>query len=303
MKRTLAALLLGILTLANSSRAADASRSVVIISIDGCVPSLMQDEYAKNLKSLWQDGCYSWDAQTVNPSVTMVAHASMLTGVLPEKHGVKSNGYSADRDPMPVPTLLDLARKAGLQTAFIAAKHKMRHLEKTSAYGCVKHPRNEIEELGYDPRDPHPAQRPRYDVVRAVKECFGVVRPNVCFIHFSQPDLAGHTFGWGSSEYVYALRQVDVQIGELLAFWKRSAYLDQTLIIVTADHGGHEKTHGTHSPEDMTIPWIAWGERIRKNHELQTAVNVVDTAATAAYFLKLKVPKSWDGQVISEIFR
>lgn len=303
MTRSLVGMLLLVLAWCIRLDAADASRSVVIISLDGCVPSLMQDEYAKNLKSLWQNGAFTWGAQTVNPSITMVAHASMLTGVLPGKHEVKSNDYSADRDPMPVPTLLELARKAGLPTVFVAAKYKMRHLEKTSAYGCVKHPSNEIEELGYDPRDPHHTQRPRYDVVRAVKECFGVVRPNVCFIHFSQPDLTGHTFGWNSTEYVYALRQVDVQIGELLTFWKRNGYLDNTLVLVTSDHGGHKNTHGTNSPEDMTIPWIAWGDRIRKNHELQTAVNVVDTAATAAYFLKLKVPKSWDGQVISEIFR
>ena len=32
-----------------------------------------------------------------------------------------------------------------------------------------------------------------------------------------------------------------------------------TTVIVTADHGGHGRDHGTERPEDVLIPWIAWG--------------------------------------------
>ena len=89
-----------------------------------------------------------------------------------------------------------------------------------------------------------------------------------------------------------------------MAYWRKTGFLDDnTMIIITADHGGHEKTHGTDKFSDMTIPWVAWGTRVRKNHELETPVRIDDTAATAAFFLKLKVPKNWDGKVITEVFR
>ena len=55
-----------------------------------------------------------------------------------------------------------------------------------------------------------------------------------------------------------------------------------TLIIVTSDHGGHETHHGTDLPEDMTIPWIAWGAGVRRGHALTNRVTLPDTAATIA---------------------
>lgn len=281
---------------------ADSSRHVVIISLDGCIPLLMQDEHARNLRALWQNGCYSWSAQTVNPSVTLTAHASLLTGVTPDKHGVKSNAYSSEENPLNVPTILELARKAGLETVFIASKMKLLHLDKAGSANVSLFPRTVMEELGYDPNDPSRTQPP-FDVVKAVRECFGSVTPNLCVIHFAEPDHKGHAFGWRSAEYVYALRQVDQKIGALLAFWKRSGYRDTALIIVTADHGGHDNTHGTTDSRDMTIPWIAWGQKIRKNHALQTPIRIDDTAATAAFYLKLRIPPQWDGRVITEIFR
>jgi predicted AlkP superfamily pyrophosphatase or phosphodiesterase len=304
MKHLLLGTLLGMAT-ALASLGADSSRHVVIITLDGCTPALFEDEYAQNLRWLWNRGCYTWRAQTVMPSVTMVAHASLLTGLLPARHGVASNAFQADAEGgLKVPTLLELAKKAGLQTAFIASKGKMRHLDKPGTADCSAYPHSELEELGYDPKKPDTPPRAPFDTVKAVRRCFGAVTPNVCFIHFSQPDLTGHKDGWDSEEFTYALRQVDRKLGELLSDWRRTGFLDSnTMIIVTADHGGHEKTHGTDDPRDMTIPWIVWGPGVRKNHALQTPVRIDDTAATAAYFLKLRIPKDWDGRVIAEIFR
>src|ERR1043166_9254686 len=226
-----------------------------LISLDGCKPSFLQDDYVPNLRSLWKTGSYSWSAQTVNPSVTLVAHASMLTGLLPPKHGVDWNDYKPDKGEIGVPTLFDLAHKAGLQTAFVGSKRKLRHLDRPGTASMSVFPRTELQETGIDPKNPYADPRPTFDTVKAVRECFGQIRPHLCFIHFSQPDLAGHTFGWESQEILYAIRQLDQQIGALFAYWRKTGFLDNTVIILTADHGGHEKTHGTEKSQDMTIPW------------------------------------------------
>ena len=76
---------------------------------------------------------------------------------------------------------------------------------------------------------------------------------------------------------------------------------EETLLIVTADHGGHDTTHGYSLPEDMTIPWIASGAGIQPA-ELTSPVNIVDTAATAAFALDLDIPTEWDGVPIYEAF-
>ena len=72
-------------------------------------------------------------------------------------------------------------------------------------------------------------------------------------------------------------------------------------VIVTADHGGHDTTHGSSLPEDMTIPWIVSGPGIRPGG-LTTQVHTMDTAATAAFALGLPLPAEWDGVPVYEAF-
>ena len=68
-----------------------------------------------------------------------------------------------------------------------------------------------------------------------------------------------------------------------------------------ADHGGHDTTHGSQLPEDMTIPWFASGPGIQPK-QLGTQVHTMDTAATAAFALGLPIPMEWDGVPVYEAF-
>ena len=70
-------------------------------------------------------------------------------------------------------------------------------------------------------------------------------------------------------------------------------------IIVTADHGGHDRIHGTDLPEDMTIPMIFMGEEFPKNKEL-TGVSILDIAPTIARIMSLDVPREWEGKSLVE---
>src|SRR5207249_999051 len=73
--------------------------------------------------------------------------------------------------------------------------------------------------------------------------------------------------------------------------------------LITADHGGHDLTHGTNSPEDMTIPWIAAGPGIKRGYEIKRPVSLIDTAATVLravgttdYYVE------WTSKSVDEIF-
>ena len=76
----------------------------------------------------------------------------------------------------------------------------------------------------------------------------------------------------------------DEALGKILAELDARGLRDETLIIVTADHGGHDTTHGSSMPEDMTIPWIVSGPFVQPK-VLTTQVHTMDTAATAAFML------------------
>ena len=72
---------------------------------------------------------------------------------------------------------------------------------------------------------------------------------------------------------------------------------DEYTVIVTADHGGHDRCHGTELAEDMTIPMIFHGEEFEKNKELEN-ISILDIAPTIADIMNLEVPREWEGKSI-----
>ena len=126
--------------------------------------------------------------------------------------------------------------------------------------------------------------------------------PNVLFIHFAITDGMGHSYGWLSPQQFSVLFRADEALKQFLDELDARNLRNETLFIVTADHGGHGSTHGSNSPEDMTIPWIAAGPGIQSNKALTALVHTMDTAATAAFALGLSIPAEWDGVPVYEAF-
>ena len=82
------------------------------------------------------------------------------------------------------------------------------------------------------------------------------------FLHIGEPDLTGHTTGWGNNNYSNMVRLVDAQIGRIFeAATTNAALSNQTVLIVTTDHGGRG-LFGHSEPqyrENYTIPFFLWG--------------------------------------------
>jgi hypothetical protein len=123
----------------------------------------------------------------------------------------------------------------------------------------------------------------------------------VMLVHFPLIDGMGHEYGWLSPEQLSVAFRGDQALQTLLTAMDQAGLRDSTLLMITADHGGHETTHGYSLPDDMTIPWIAAGPGIRPGR-LTSAINTTDTAATAAWALGLSLPAEWDGHPVLEAF-
>ena len=66
-------------------------------------------------------------------------------------------------------------------------------------------------------------------------------------------------------------------------------------VIITADHGGHDRTHGTEMPEDMTIPIIMLGNGIDTAGDISGA-NIKDIAPTITKLLGVEPDPDWEGK-------
>jgi predicted AlkP superfamily pyrophosphatase or phosphodiesterase len=236
-----------------------------------------------NLTSLMQSGAFSLGAQTVFPSLTLVAHASMLGGMCPSKHGVDWNDYLPERGYAQGTDLFDLAHAAGFRTVMYVGKHKMSQLTEPSSLD--KYIYIEDTDSAF-----------MGSLIANFPEDFGVL-----FIHLLATDEAGHAYGWLSQEQLSVIRGADEALGMLLAALDARNLRAETLMIVSSDHGGYGNGHGTDIREDMTIPWVAAGPAIRPV-TLTSPVHTMDTAATAAFALGLPIPPEWDGVPVYEAF-
>ena len=100
-----------------------------------------------------------------------------------------------------------------------------------------------------------------------------------------------------SPEYLEQINRVDGLLGQFVA-----TLSDEDSILIQADHGGHERTHGTDLPEDMIVPWLVVGPNIRRNHQIKGDVNLIDTAPTLARLLDVQPHPDWEGHCIEEAF-
>jgi predicted AlkP superfamily pyrophosphatase or phosphodiesterase len=253
---------------------APSPRKLVIVSIDGLRGDAAAT--APTLAGLAARGASTWRAQTVMPSITLSAHASMLSGDRPDVHGMTWPEWDPRGAMIPVPTILAIAREAGLRTAMVVGKPKLAHLNPSGSTDVFVVCGNDDDV-----------------VTRALVEIN--LGTDLLFVHLPDTDLAGHRQGWMSPAYLAALAGADQALGRLVA-----AAPPSTTFLVTADHGGHGKDHSAGEPQDTTIPWIIAGPGIRQGLVLSQLVRVYDTAPTAAAVLGLPVPLSMEGRPVAE---
>ena len=123
---------------------------------------------------------------------------------------------------------------------------------------------------------------------------------DLSFVYLGRTDSAGHESGWMSDEYIKAISDADRCVGTLLKSLA-VAEIDVQGVLLT-DHGGHDRSHGTDIQEDMTIPWIAFGNCVKSGHMISSSVRIFDTCPTIAHMLGLSMAKEWDGLVIEDAF-
>ncbi len=270
-------------TAANTAMPKPAIQRVIILSLDGLRPDAIELAPMPNLLNLMKTSAYSLTAQTIRPSATLPAHSSMLTGMCPSKHGVDWNDYIPQKGIAKGTDIFDLTHTAGMKNYMYVGKEKLQQVTDAS---------NIDRFVFVNDRDKVVMQTLLADFPQDF---------DLLFIHFATIDDMGHVYGWLSPEQLSVAFRADEAIGELLSALNERGLHDETLLIVTADHGGHNLTHGSSHSEDMTIPWIISGPGIRAG-QLTTSINITDTAATVAYALGLSFPKQWDGVPVVEAF-
>jgi phosphopentomutase len=95
-----------------------------------------------------------------------------------------------------------------------------------------------------------------------------------------------------SKEYLDRINNAFKGIEELI-----KTFGEEYHFIITADHGGHERMHGTTDKEDMTIPQFYFGKKFTAGKEY-TGISILDVAPTISDILGIGVQPEWEGTSI-----
>lgn len=254
-------------------------KKVILISIDGMRPDGLKTCGSEFLNEILNKSSYTFDAKTVYPSITLPCHLSLFHSVPPERHGTTTNTYVVP--VRPVSGLFEQLKIAGKKSAMFFGWEPMRDIGRPKSLAASEY----IDSNLFEHSDAMVTER----ALNYIK----FAKPDFIFLYMAETDdKGGHDCGWMSETYLdyvkHAINNVKKVIDEVG---------EEYTIIVTSDHGGHGRTHGTDMPEDMTIPMIFCGSEFEKNKELKD-INILDIAPTIAEIMCLDVPREWEGKSI-----
>jgi arylsulfatase A-like enzyme len=258
---------------------------VIILSEDGLRPDALEQAHAPMHQALMREGAFTMHARTIRTASTLPSHAAMLSGYDVPAHGLSWNSWQPSRGYIKVPTVFSVATAAGHEAVAFVGKRKLEHIAEPGKVTLFSNPGFLCNKV----------------VVPAAAH-FRENRPQVEFVHFSDPDEGGHRVGWMSPDQLNAIGHADACLAKLVAAIKATDP-EHTLLIISADHGGRGRNHSGAREEDRLIPWIVWGAGVRPGHRIDAPVSTVDTAATALWALGYEPSPGGAGHPVTEAFK
>lgn len=250
----------------------------ILILVDGMRPDALEN--IENAQSIIKKSTYTMSAQTVFPSVTLPCLISLFHSVEPMRHGTTTNIYMPQ--VRPIRGLCEVLKGAGKECAIFYDWEEVRDVSRPNSIAHAAFYAG--KRIGYLETGKKLADE-LIDYAKNYKMDFA-------FLHLACTDWTGHRFGWLSDEYMSAMQSSWNNIEKII-----SELGDEYTYIITADHGGHDRTHGSEMPEDMTIPVMLCGENFEKGKEIEN-VKLIDIAPTIAKLIGAEPDEEWEGTAL-----
>ena len=254
-------------------------KKVILILVDGMRPDGFEkcgNPFAEEIKKL---GTSRMNARTVMPSVTLPCHMSLFHSTDPDRHGILSNTYVPQIHY--IEGLIDRIARRGGKCAMFYNWEELRDL-------CRPGDTLDYSLFINEERAPGTDVRITDGAIRYIAD----EKPDFVFLYLGETDEIGHGNGWMSEKYLGA-------INTAIDCTKRvfEALGEEYTLILTADHGGHDRGHGSDMPEDMTIPIFCVGSDFEKGVSLPGG-SIKDIAPTVAKVMGIDPVREWEGKAM-----
>lgn len=277
--------------------------SVVMVTLDttradrlGCYGSTAG--LTPFLDSLAAHGILFENAQTVAP-ITLPSHASMMTGLYPNKHEVRNNGMFVLGDD--VETLAEVFSENGYATgAFISAQVLVARYGLDQGFDVYDDDLSQSRKAGHGVV---PARRGNVTLEAAKRwlETIPQDKPVFLWLHLYDPHAPYDPPGnfrarFPSDPYAGEIAFTDAVVADLVATLDQSGRLDDTVLTVLADHGEGLGEHGenTHGfllhQATIHVPWILTTPAIDQPIRVVDPVSITDLSPLLTTLVDLRAP-------------
>ena len=237
--------------------------------------------------------------------LTLPAHASILTGLLPRRHGIHNNtGFRLDDR---APTLAAALAGAGYRTgAFVGAFVLDARFGLNRGFAAYDDHLPHGERASF-----HFAERRAADVVRLAGDWIlqpaAGAAPWFAWVHLFDPHApydAPPEYRSGRAPYDGEVAYADAMLGALVARLQQARALDRTLIVVTADHGESlgehgETTHGLFAYDaTLAVPLVLSAPHLTAR-TIDAPVSHVDLMPTILDLVGVRLDAQLDGESLA----
>ena len=258
------------------------SNKVILISIDGMRADGLLKCGNPYLDFIKKNTSYTFNAKSVMPTITLPCHLSMFHSVPPERHGTLNNTYVTP--VRPVNGIFETLKNAGKSCTMYYGWEPLREIGRPGSLVSAEY----VNAYAFEHTDGILTDRALNYIEKA--------HPDFVFLYMVETDeKGGHDSGWMSDTYLSYISCAIDNVKRVI-----ETVGDEYSIIVTADHGGHERAHGTSLPEDMTIPMFFCGERFVKGRELPE-ISLLDIAPTVADLIGVNPEREWEGRSVASL--
>ncbi len=277
------------------------AQRVIVIGIDGMSPDGIAASPTPIMDFIMENGAYTLTARGVLPTSSSPNWKSMISGSDTEHHGVTSNKWEKDKFILPAattgmediyPTIFGVLREQR-PDAKIAAIYDWKGFGRLLEQSALDY--DSYKATGKEKLDEDETAQLAIDYILSEK-------PDFLFVHLDHVDHAGHQHGHGSSHYNESVTKADTLIGNILQAAKDAVIYDETLFIISADHGGVGTGHGGETLDEIEIPFMLLGPGVKKGHTIDHQVMTYDNAATVAFALGVEPPYAWIGRPVKSAF-
>ena len=261
---------------------------VILIGVDGA-GAFFKDANTPYIDAIFGNGAVTYTCRSSTPSISAQCWGSMLHGVTPDLHRL-SNGIAETVEYNPnseFPSSFRVVREANpdAQLAAFSTWNPINFGIIESNLGVHKETADNDNEL-----------------TGKILAYLDENAPTFMFVQFDDADGSGHGNGYGSAGHLVTLEELDGYIGQIYLKLQEKGLLENTLFIVTTDHGGTpEGGHGGDSEAEMNIIFAAACKTVENGGEPER-MQIRDIASVVLYALGLEQPSTWTSLVPTGLF-